>query len=1777
MSGGTGNDSIYNGTDSREGGRYYQYFHGDGNDTIWNYSSDDTISIGSYCYYSTVVSGSNIVVSVAGSGSITLKDAIGKKVNVITYPHNTAPVNPGKSTFIYNYTPSATVNGTSNADTILNHAGGAKVSAGSGNDAITHGALYNYSPTLPVTLDGGYGDDTIRLNYADNSYINGNYGNDRIYVYKGDGNTIRGGSGNDVISLASSTDNLIQYFSGDGIDTIYGYNYSDTIVIGAVPYSLGASGSDGVVSIGGSSGGYILIKDTQLLNVIGGAFSGSTFANYRNYTSVSGSYDADSITNHGNYVTIWAYDGNDTIVNSGNTSGVQHGYGASISAGGGNDYVSNNGNSATVYGDGGNDTLVNTSIGTGAVLYGGYEDDYLRNDAQRASIFGGGDNDTVYNSSLGASVTIDGGDGNDLLRSYGANSVYIYGGFGNDTLQATGGGKNVTLYGSYGNDQLTGNGTSVGSVFVYNLGDGADTITNFTASDTLSISSAMNYWLETVGSNLFVRTSTSSSDYIQLNNAANKSVNIKGGIKIITSIKNYTTNTTVKGTTGDDSIKNYAGGVYISAGGGDDSISSFVMSEYRINDTYGYVTIDGGAGNDTIRGDDGKSNSIDGGTGDDFIELGNFGETTVKGGKGNDHIEKRYSTSKVNAFYQYNSGDGNDTIKYYSDSDTISLASGLNYDTLISGGNFIVSVSGGSITVLNRNSASITGGNFVGDPTIINYTSNKTVTGTSDADTIKNSGSKVTINAGAGDDSVSLSSSASGVVYQYASGDGFDTIENFTSDDVLSLASGLKYSTMKSGSDIIVNVPYGAIRLTGAAGTNISIRGGSKSSNIMNYTTNTTISGTSSADTIENYAGGVVINASTGSDYIYSTTDQKYTVNSSYGYVTINSGDGNDSIYSNDPNVVINLYQSFAISANYIGNDNSVTLDGTYGNITVRSGSEDDYIYNTYQQHYGRVFYYYTDSDLSTGNDTIVGICAEDTISVYGSQTEYSSVASPVTENYSYARETVGADLYLTQINSFGGGSIYLPGAASTSFKIAGGSTNSHLISNHAENNSVKGTTGADTIANFADGATINAGTGNDSISLNYLTSGNVVQYANGDGNDTIFGWNDTDVLSLGGGLSYSTVISGSDVIVQAGLLGALTLKNAASHTVSITADDGIIRNSANNSVVSGTGANDTIYNTGNTVTIVGGKGNDSINNDGGSGVVYKYASGDGNDTISGYTNADKISLASSTAYQTLLSGSNVIVSVGSGSMTLVNASSKTLNITGGKYDNSLPAGVTIKGSTLTAGADFTGKSIDVADYSEVLTKIDGSKLTKGVSIIGGVLPETLIGGAGNDTLKGNGGTDTFVYTAGNDVISDFAQGEKISLKGASVTSASLKSSDMYFKIGSGSLTVKNGKGKDISIGSAIYNGNLVYDTKKTAVTLGSAFSGTLKTADYTSTVKKIEASTLTKAVGIVGNTQANTINGGSGADKIYGGIGNDKLYGNAGADTLWGEAGNDTLWGGDGKDVFVYSAGSDVIYDFATGDKISLSGASVTSASLKSSDMTFKTSAGNFTVKGGKGMEITIGSSIYYNNLVYNSAKTAVTLGAGFSGTLAANDYATKTKIIDATAMTKGVAIVGNKQANAIGGGSGNDMIGGGAGNDTLVGGKGSDTFVYTSGKDVIMDYTAKQDKIKIGAAIKSTTYSGSDVIFGIGSGSLTVKNGNGKAITIIDAKNVTTTETYSSGRNGNAAVPWFAEGDTDFISGVARLDDISAENYSVTNIETDSDFENLAQISIAAYSSEK
>ena len=364
-----------------------------------------------------------------------------------------------------------------------------------------------------------------------------------------------------------------------------------------------------------------------------------------------------------------------------------------------------------------------------------------------------------------------------------------------------------------------------------------------------------------------------------------------------------------------------------------------------------------------------------------------------------------------------------------------------------------------------------------------------------------------------------------------------------------------------------------------------------------------------------------------------------------------------------------------------------------------------------------------------------------------------------------------------------------------------------------------------------------------------------------------------------------------------------------------------------------------------------GGTGKDTIRNYGEE-VLIKYKSGDGNDLITGFNETSTLQI-SGDSYNATTSGNDVIVTVGKGNITLQGAASlESVNIDGTKkpiiltLTNDDSAKITLAADVEIADATARTATIRLVGNALNNTILGGTKNDSlygddgADSLIGNAGndklygqngDDTLWGGAGNDTLKGGDGADIFIYSAGNDVIADYAVGDKISIN-AAISKTSIKGADATFTIGKDTLTVKDGKGKELVFIDA--NG-----TEQTII--GGAYLAT-DSSSANSTLaawrEVADASARTSAIKLTGNELSNTILGGSGKDSLYGADGDDYLVGNAGADKLYGQNGNDTLWGGigndslkggDGADVFIYNAGEgkDVITDFADDDLLQITG----------------------------------------------------------------------------------------------------------------------------------------------------------------------------------------------------------------------------------------------------------
>ena len=439
---------------------------------------------------------------------------------------------------------------------------------------------------------------------------------------------------------------------------------------------------------------------------------------------------------------------------------------------------------------------------------------------------------------------------------------------------------------------------------------------------------------------------------------------------------------------------------------------------------------------------------------------------------------------------------------------------------------------------------------------------------------------------------------------------------------------------------------------------------------------------------------------------------------------------------------------------------------------------------------------------------------------------------------------------------------------------ISGGAGNDKLYGN-AGNDWIEGGIGNDLISGGQGNDTLKADAGTDT-----LTGGagnDVFIVGKGDGSNIITDYTvGQDKIKISSGSISASSVKGSDVVLKVGT-GSITIKDGKGKKITVIDSSGnttskiydgtdetttlkltntsdsvakaeskirvidaskrtkavkITGNTLANSI-SGSSANDTIYGGGGTDsllgnsgndklfgdagndTLVGGKGNDTLT--GGAGNdLFVYANGDGSDVIADYSSGDKIRISGSKISSAKVSGSDVILNVGSGNIRIKSGKGKELSI----YNNSSTLVNTVVGGS--ASSNGSGKNSSNSATLK-LTDSDKSPTTLGLgvktanastrtlaikivgndlanSIKGGKGADTLSGGKGSDTLTGGEGKDVFYYEYGdgNDVITDYTSKDKIKIKGSYSTLSS--GDDVVIKVGSGKITVKDAIAEDLNI-----------------------------------------------------------------------------------------------------------------------------------------------------------------------------------------------------------------------------------------------------------------------------------------------------------------------------------------------------------------------------------------
>jgi Ca2+-binding RTX toxin-like protein len=774
INGGSGNDTLVggDGADNLNGGTGNDTLTGGkGDDTVLGGPDDDTINIGPADINDTIDGGQggNTINFTVTGGAVSIAAAGG---GVGGFDITTAA---GTQHFINVANLNLIGSGAADQFTFGDLTGSGLVgvtvdlSAGGGDTVTLNGreTADNISITSPafglVNVGGlSYGLALTGTGTVDSIIVNGNGGDDTIKAATGVETsisiTLNGNDGNDYLSA----DAIIN--GGAGNDTLQGGLGNDTL--------NGGLGDD-----------VLLVSDGNDTLIGGGGFD---------IVRYDGTAAADTLTlqpQAGNVITV---------------AGLHTGT-IDIGAAGNIDRVE-------VNGLGSDDTI---TVGITAAL--------------QIAIDAGAGNDTVNAAATTVATSIIGGDGNDTITggsavdtiTGGAGDDVINGGDGNDVI--TGDAGNDTLNGGLGNDNVQGG--SENDTIIIDANSGDDTVDGGTGSDTIQYNGTAGADVVTVGinppgSSQFQVTGLGSNP--NLGSIERLTINTLGGADSVT--LNDMTSSDLDAITVNLGADADADNLFVNATGSADdlSITSAAAGQvalsglaYAVNvggaTTSDRLTVNGGAGNDSIKADTGVENTIgitlNGDNGDDFLSAdailnGGAGNDTLQGGLGNDTL---------------NGGDGDDILIVSPGNDTLNGDAG--FDTIRYNGNGAANIltlgpqAGNVIPVAGFITGSI---DLTGAPSVERLE----VNGLGGNDTITvgvTTTLEVVIDAGAGNDSVNASGSTTPVTILGGDGDdtltggsGADEIHGGSGNDILIGGAGVDHEYGEDGNDI-----FGDLSLAG--------------------------------------------------------------------------------------------------------------------------------------------------------------------------------------------------------------------------------------------------------------------------------------------------------------------------------------------------------------------------------------------------------------------------------------------------------------------------------------------------------------------------------------------------------------------------------------------------------------------------------------------------------------------------------------------------------------------------------------------------------------------------------------------------------------------------------------------------------------------------------------------------------------------------------------------------------------------------------------------------
>ncbi|WP_138500283.1 beta strand repeat-containing protein [Nostoc sp. PA-18-2419] len=934
-----------------------------------------------------------------------------------------------------------------------------------------------------------------------------------------------------------------------------------------------------------------------------------------------------------------------------------------------------------------------------------------------------------------------------------ANIIGTYS--GDDTLLGSNSGD--TINGLSGNDTITGGGGN--DKFVYNLGSGIDTITDFggigkginptsaviAQVDTIKFQGdgliAKNLLLTQDGNNLKILFEGVDDEVILQNFALENLDNLSlstgatvnsgnilfdGQTSITDNFDIFNANST-QSTIFNKNTVTFLNDL-------NNNVNGFDNSNDVINGQGGDDIIDGKTGNDLLRG--GAGNDIlNGGAGNDTLN-GGAGNDTLNGGTGDDYLNNNYSKDSEGDDLLFG-GDGNDSLfasgtadydryfitisDYIFDNNTLNGGAGDDDlfaeisigDNLLSGGDgndyLSAKISTGNNLLSGGNgNDTLSASRYYYFSTYFDTSGSNTLNGGADDDflDVSSSTGNNLLDGGDGNDFLSARDSAGNNLLD--GGDGNDTLFSGTGSNTLSGGNGNDSFTILASSLLMTQTVDGG---TGDDSLGIYVNAIEGITTTFNPTTN--VGSITAGRRLVSYKNieELSITDTAYDDYIVGSNGNDTLYALVGGNDTIDGGIGDDLLSIDSLNPTEGITSIFNTTTN-VGSITAGTRLVSYKNIerlSITGTAYDDYIVGSNGND--------TLDAGSGGNDTIDGGTGDDLLSV----------------DFSFSNATEGITSTFDATTNVG---LITAGTRLVSYK----NIERLSITGTAYDDYIVGNNGNDTLHAFGDNDTVIGGEGNDYLNAINSSTDNIF---NGNAGDDILDaqYSSGDNLLSGDEGNDSLSAAGYD----SGYFGGDELGPGSPY----------------------------YYETSGNNTLDGGAGNDSLNVDYSIGNNL-LSGGDGNDTLfaCGY-NFDGV-------YQVYrrASGNN----------------------------------------TLNGGAGDDALNIDYSSGKNLLSGGDGNDTLSASSAVGnntfygGFGNDYLTGGFGNDTLYGGDGADIFTfnsYNQGVDNIYDFnATNELIQVSAArfsgGLSIGSLKASQ--FSIGTSAST---------SVQRFIYNsatGELFFD-----------------------------------------------------------------------------------------------------------------------------------------------------------------------------------------------------------------------------------------------------------------------------------------------------------------------------------------------------------------------------